>query len=67
MQWHVGHFSRAFRENYSNLNWTKVLESFSELAEDVSLDLKQFTFFIQLFVKSKPQNLQVPVTLLFDK
>ena len=35
VQWHVGNFSRAFRENYSNLNWLKVFESFSELPEDV--------------------------------
>ena len=34
MQWHAAHFSRAFRENYSNLNWTRVLESFAELAEE---------------------------------
>jgi hypothetical protein len=24
VQWHVGHFSRAFRENFSNLNWLTV-------------------------------------------
>ena len=34
MQWHVGHFSRAFRENFSNLNWNRVLESFAELSDD---------------------------------
>lgn len=71
MQWHVAHFSRAFRENYSNLNWTRVLESFAELPEDSEhladkFDSKAFAFFLQLFSKSKPQNLQVPIGFLLD-
>ena len=71
MQWHVGHFSRAFRENYSNLNWARVLESFAELTDDgqhwhEKFDTKAFAFFLQLLTKSKPQNVQVPISLLLD-
>lgn len=62
MQWHIGHFSRAFRENYSNLNWNRILESFAELQSEESelaekFNDKAFSFFLQLFSKSKPQNL----------
>lgn len=53
MQWHVAHFSRAFRENYSNLNWTRVLESFTELPDDSNInalaeqfDSKSYSFFL---------------------
>lgn len=33
IQWNAdaAHFARAFRENFSNLNWLKVFESFTEL------------------------------------
>ena len=63
LQWQVdtNHFSRAFRKNYSNLNWLKVFEAFAELDEDVppgiSLDKKAYETFIQIFNKSKPANL----------
>lgn len=71
MQWHVGHFSRAFRENYSNLNWARVLESFAELTDDghhwqEEFDSKAFAMFLQLYTKSKPQNVQVPISLLLE-
>jgi len=72
VQWHVGNFSRAFRENYSILNWLKVFESFSELPEDVlrpeeKLNQKAYSILLQIFNKSKPQNLQVPISLLLDQ
>jgi hypothetical protein len=71
MQWHVGHFSRAFRENYSNLKWERILESLTELTEDANqlaekFDSKAYSFFLQLFSKSKPQNLQTPLTFLLE-
>jgi sulfur relay (sulfurtransferase) DsrC/TusE family protein len=74
MQWHVAHFSRAFRENYSNLNWTRVLDAFTELPDDSNVnslaqqfDQKSYSFFLQLFTKSKPQNLQVSISLLVEQ
>jgi hypothetical protein len=32
--WNVDNFSRAFRENYSNLQWQKVFEEFSRLTPE---------------------------------
>jgi hypothetical protein len=49
MTWHVAHFSRAFRENYSKLDWTKVLESFAELQSQEAAELfdaKAYSFFL---------------------
>lgn len=70
MQWQVGNFARAFREIYSNLSYYKVFESFSDLSDgldyDVSLDAKAYSTLLQLFNKSKPQNLQLPVGLILD-
>lgn len=50
MSWSIENLARAFRELYSNLNWTKVFESFGEIEDndipekvlDKGLDLKQF-------------------------
>ena len=54
-------YSRAFRENYSNLNWLKVFEAFSELDQElevgINLDQKAYETLIQIFNKSKPPNL----------
>ena len=71
VQWHVGHFSRAFRENFSNLNWLGVFESFADLPSsclqpDEKLTLKAQAILMQLFIKSKPQNLQVPISILLE-
>ena len=63
MQWHAdaGHFARAFRENFSSLNWSRVFEAFSELDSEISpnftMDQKAYTTLLQIFNKSKPQNL----------
>jgi len=58
MNWHAGHFSRAFRENYSNLNWLKVFEAFGNLSEGLDdnlvLDNKAYSTLMQIFSKSKP-------------
>lgn len=47
MGWHAGQFARAFRENYSNLNWLKVYEAFADLADGldpgIELDPKAYT------------------------
>lgn len=70
LQWQIGNFARAFRELYSNLSYYKVFESFSELCDgldrDVQLDAKAYSTLIQLFNKSKPQNLVLPLSLLLD-
>ena len=48
IQWQAdpNHYARAFRENFSNLNWLKVFESLSELDDEVepgiSLDGKAY-------------------------
>ena len=41
MQWHAdaGHFSRAFRENFSNLNWLRVFEAFGELDQEIDSNI----------------------------
>ena len=40
MQWQSdpNHYARAFRENYSNLNWLKIFEEFGELDEEIDVD-----------------------------
>ena len=64
-------YSRAFRENYSNLNWLKVFEAFSDLDREldvgINLDQKAYETLIQIFNKSKPPNLQIPSTILLEK
>lgn len=65
MSWSIDNLARAFRELYSNLSWLKVFESFGEiLNEDIpaevlvnGLETKQFQTLIQLYVRSKPQNI----------
>lgn len=72
-QWQAdpNHYARAFRENFSNLNWLKVFEAFSELDEEVdsriSLEAKAYEIFIQIFNRSKPANLPINSTLLLEK
>lgn len=70
LQWQIGNFARAFREIYSNLSYYKVFESFNELSHglepNVSLDAKAYSTLLQLFNKSKPQNLQLPLGLILD-
>ena len=71
-QWHVAHFSRAQRENYAHLKWDKILESFTELPPEClqpneKFDSKAYSFFLQLFNKSKPQNVVVPISLLLEE
>lgn len=69
MSWSIDNLARAFRELYSNLSWLKVFESFGEiLDEDIpvevivnGLETKQFQTLIQLYVRSKPQNIQFPL------
>jgi hypothetical protein len=34
--WNVEYFARAFRENYSNLQWQKVFEEFSKLGAELT-------------------------------
>jgi hypothetical protein len=73
LQWHTdsGNFPRAFRENFSNLNFIKVFESFGELDHEISsnikLESKAYLTLMQIFNKSKPQNLQVPVGLILER
>ena len=72
VQWHVGHFSRAFRENFSNLNWLAVFESFADLPSsclkpEEKLTLKAQGILLQIFNKSKPQNLAVPISVLLEQ
>ena len=73
LQWHAdsGHFSRAFRENFSNLNWLRVFEQFGELSSEIdksiSLDKKAYLTLMSIFNKSKPQNLNVPINLIMDR
>lgn len=58
--------ARAFRELYSNLNWSKVFDSLSEIDDDVNLDSKAFSVFMQIFNKSKPQNLAYPLNTILN-
>jgi hypothetical protein len=61
IQWSIDNLARAFREVWSNLSWLKVFEALSEVEDDIHLDQKSFLYFLQLFNKSKPQNLQFPL------
>ena len=42
IQWQAdpNHYARAFRENFSSLNWSRVFESFSELDTEIEPDFK---------------------------
>jgi hypothetical protein len=42
MNWSIDNLARAFRELYSNLNWSKVFEALSEIEDDIILDQKAF-------------------------
>ena len=59
--WSFDNLQRVFRELYSNLNWSKVFEALSEIEDDITLDSKAFATFLQIFNKSKPQNLPYPL------
>lgn len=67
MSWHVDHFSRAFRENYSNLNWSKVFDAFGDIEEPHTFNQKSFTTLLQIFNKSKPQNLQILLPAMLER
>ena len=54
IQWSVDNLVRAFRELFSHLNWAKVFEALSEVTEDIVLDAKAFSMFLQITNKSKP-------------
>ena len=64
--WSFDNLQRAFRELYSNLNWAKVFEALSEIEDDIVLDQKAFATFLQLFNKSKPQNLAYPLHVILQ-
>lgn len=66
MTWSVDNLSRLFRELYSGLNWFKIFEALSELKEDTPLDSKGFATFLQIFNKSKPQNLAFPLHIILE-
>lgn len=66
MTWSIDNLARAFRELYSNLNWLKVFEALSEIQEDITLDFKAFQVFLQLFNKTKPQNLAYPLNVILN-
>lgn len=55
---------------YSNLSYYKVFEQFSDLCDgldrDVTLDAKAYSTLMQMFNKSKPQNLVLPLSLILD-
>lgn len=75
MSWSIDNLARAFRELYSNLSWQKVFESFGEIVDqdippDVlehGLDTKQFQTLMQLFIRSKPQNIMFPLQSLLSQ
>lgn len=54
MGWNIDNFSRAFRENYSNLNWSKVFDAFGDIEQSVTFTQKSFMILLQIFNKSKP-------------
>lgn len=66
IQWSVDNLVRAFRELFSHLNWAKVFEALSEITEDIALDAKAFSMFLQITNKSKPQNLPYPLPLILQ-
>jgi|TARA_B110000285_G_C14801207_1_gene457534 hypothetical protein len=69
MSWSIDNLARAFREQFTTLNWNKVFESFGEIEDhevppkviEQGLDIKQFSTLLQLFNKSKPQNVVFPL------
>ena len=54
MTWSIDNLSRAFRELFSHLNWHKVFEALSEITDEIWLDSKAFSTFLQITNKSKP-------------
>ena len=71
MGWSIDNLARAFRELYSNLNWLKVFEALTEIPEgadshEMLLDQKAFTVFLQIFNKTKPQNLAYPLNIVLN-
>lgn len=75
MSWSIDNLARAFRELYSTLNWHKVFESFGEIGDqeippqvlEHGLDTKQFQTLMQLFNRSKPQNIMFPLQSLLSQ
>ena len=75
MSWSIDNLARAFRELYSTLNWHKVFESFGEITDqeipsqalEQGLDVKQFQTLMQLFNRSKPQNIMFPLQSLLSQ
>lgn len=75
MSWSIDNLARAFRELYSTLNWHKVFESFGEINDqeippqvlEHGLDTKQFQTLMQLFNRSKPQNIMFPLQSLLSQ
>lgn len=75
MHWQAGQLQRAFRENYSHLNWLKVFEAFGDLDKEIqhfresgmNLDEKAYSTLLQIFNESKPQNTHVDISLLLDR
>lgn len=61
MQWCIDNLAKAFREVWGNLSWLKVFEALSEVEDNIQLDQKAFLYFLQIFNKVKPQNLQFPL------
>ncbi len=66
--WSIDNLSRLFRELYSHLNWNKVFEALSELdhKDDILLDAKGFSTFLQIWGKCKPQNLLFPLNVVLE-
>jgi hypothetical protein len=64
--WSVDNLVRAFRELFSHLNWAKVLEALSEITDELYLDAKAFSTFLQIINKSKPQNLPYPLVMILQ-
>lgn len=46
MTWSIENLARAFRELYSNLNWSKVFDQMAQIDEYVELDSKAFQVFL---------------------
>jgi len=40
VSWNVQHFCRAFRENFSHLNWLGVFEAFTDLTTEKTHNLE---------------------------
>ena len=67
----IGQFAKAFKENFSHLNWYKIFEQFSELGSELApntqLDKKGYLTLMQLYNKSKPPGIYTPLNLILDK